>query len=194
MSSYRITRESLATAGACWLNDDKAELGRDREAIEVLIPPEGTEVSVAAVKAALDAGVSPDDVHWALTYAAGLPNRVLRLAACADARRALALVSSSDQRSVAAVDVAERYARGEASRDELNDALFASCDAASAAVRVLDAAKASDATNAAACAAATSAADATRTVYSAAKWGTARNASWRESCLTLARIVENEEL
>ena len=212
MSSYRITRESLATAGVCWLDDDEAELGRDREALEALIPPEGVEASVAAVKAALDAGVSAADVHWALVRAAGLPDRLLRLAACADARRALALVSSPDPRSVAAVDVAERYARGEATDRELIEARDAAVDAAGAArdaYTVYAAACAADAAadtiyaaartaeaaaNAAAWGArAARAADAT-SAADAGECSAARNASWRESCLTLARIAETGEL
>ena len=70
--------------------------------------------------------------------------REWRLFAIWCARRALALIPSPDPRSVAAVDIAERHARGEASDEELaaaeRAATFAARDAASDAAR--DAARA----------------------------------------------------
>lgn len=129
MADHRITRESLTAAGACWLDAD-AEPGADRETLQRLIPEGGLLVTVAAVRQALDAGVSPDDAHWALAHAAGADDATLRLHACWCARQALSLVESPDPRSLAAVDVAERHARGTASDAELAAARDAAWDAA----------------------------------------------------------------
>ena len=82
--------------------------------------------------------------HW--THVA------MREHACAEARHALALVASPDSRSVACVEVAERYARGEATDEELAEASDAAARAAAraAAWDASDAARAaSDAARAA---------------------------------------------
>ena len=130
-----ITRASLRAENACWTD----------ERIAMLLPPAGiTAQQIADGYAA--AGVFPDDAHWALCYAAGASDRVLREHACWCARQALALVAEPDPRSVAAIEVAERYARGEATAEELA--------AARAAARAAAWAAASDAACAAARAAA----------------------------------------
>lgn len=113
-----ITRESLRAAGACY-SDDK---------IEAIVPTEGLTPSQVAALGAVPA----DDRHWALMYASGASERVLREHACWCARQALALIAEPDPRSVAAVDVAERYARGEATGEELSAACAASAAGAAA--------------------------------------------------------------
>lgn len=56
--------------------------------------------------------------------------RELRLFACWCARQALALVKTPDPRSVTAIEVSERFARGEATCAELDAARYAATDAA----------------------------------------------------------------
>ena len=121
--------------------------------------------------------------------------RTARLFAVWCTREALRLVDKPDQRSVAACDVAERYANGEATDGELAAAWTAACDAAmdaanaaaSAVVKdaAMDAAKAAamDAAKAAAWTAArdaawTAAMDAARAAAKAAAWTAARDAAW----------------
>jgi hypothetical protein len=122
MSTIVITRESLRAAGACYdAGDDRA--GRPRR-IDALFPPEGLPVTAESVELARAAGVPDRDIFWALTY--GCPEVTdthWRLIACACARRALeaerAAGREPDQRSWRAVEVAERFARGEATDQEL---------------------------------------------------------------------------
>ena len=93
--------------------------------------------------------------------------REWRLFAVWCARRALALIPSPDPRSIAACDVAERHARGEASDADLAAARAAAWDAARAAARAAAWAAAWDAAWAAAWDAAW-----------AAAWDAARAAAW----------------
>jgi hypothetical protein len=113
-----ITRASLRAARACYPDARIAEL----------VPAEG--LSPAQV-AALD--IPAEDRHWALRCAAGADEATLRRHACWCARRALARVAAPDPRSVAAIDVAERYAAGEATQAEMSAAGDAAWDAARAA-------------------------------------------------------------
>ena len=107
--SALITRESLRSAGACHSDERIAEW----------VPEAGVVVSPETVAEAISAGVSREDIHWALAMAAVASDRVLREHACWCARRALALVPDPDPRRLKAVEVAERFALGEATRDEL---------------------------------------------------------------------------
>ena len=101
----KITRESCRAVGACYSDGDLAEI----------IPPEGlTPREVAALDA-----VPICDRAWVLRRAAGASDRALRLAAVGSARRALARVATPDPRSLAAVDMAERFARGLATAEGL---------------------------------------------------------------------------
>ncbi|MGL4808570.1 MAG: hypothetical protein ACRC4O_07485 [Giesbergeria sp.] len=204
-----ITSESLRAAEACWTDERIAEM----------VPPEGVTAR-QLVDGYAAAGVSEEDAHWVLCYAAGASDRALREHACWCARQALALVESPDPRSVAAVEVAERFARGEATNDELADARAATwaatCDelaaasvaawAASAAVWT-DARAASAARDAARAlvmaaesAARASAMDAARSAESvagAAVWAAARAAArvaaWAAQVQDLAERIEKEE-
>jgi hypothetical protein len=101
--------------------------------------------------------------------------RTARLFAVWCTREALRLVDKPDQRSVAACDVAERYANGEATNDELAAAREAAWDAAWD--TALDTAwyAARDAASAAASAAAWTAA---RAAASAAAWAAALDTAW----------------
>ena len=74
----------------------------------------------------------PDkDIIWLLCHKEFMSDKDLRLFAVWCAREALKLVDKPDQRSVEACNVAERYANGEATEEELDDA----ADAAAAAAR-----------------------------------------------------------
>ena len=65
-------------------------------------------------------GIVPaKDILWLLCRNEFLSDRDLRLFAVWCAREALKLVDNPDQRSVAACDVAERYANGEATKEDL---------------------------------------------------------------------------
>ena len=74
-----------------------------------------------------------EDRLWVVCREELIDAKTLRLFAVWCAREALKLVDNPDPRSVAACDVAERYANGQATRDELAAALAAAWDAARAA-------------------------------------------------------------
>ena len=78
-------------------------------------------------------GVPPRDRRWVLLRESVLPAKVLGLFACAIVERLMRRVGWKDERSWAAVAVARRYARGEASDEELGAAAAASRPAAAAA-------------------------------------------------------------
>ena len=71
----------------------------------------------------------PEDRLWVVLHQGWIDDRTLRLFAVWCARQTLALIENPDPCSVAACDVAERYANGAATGDEL----AAAWDAASAA-------------------------------------------------------------
>ena len=110
----------------------------------------------------------------------GLTDAQLRLFAVRCARRVQQLMT--DPRSIAALDVAERHAKGEATDEELAAARTAAWAAAWAA------ASASSAAATAACAAARTAAWAARD----AAWATASDAAW--AAASAAERVEQVEI
>ena len=132
-----------------------------------------------------------DDAIWCLRTVEGY-DREIRLYAVWCARQVQHLLK--DQRSLNALDVAERYANGEATEAELtaarDDALYAVCDADSAARSVAWAARsaAMDATWDAARAAAWDAARA-----AGAAWDTARVEMRQRQADELRRICEEVE-
>ena len=67
------------------------------------------------------------DKVWAFTREGIVDDKTLRLFAVGCARRVQHLMT--DQRSLDALDVAERYANGNATKDELNAAMAAAWDA-----------------------------------------------------------------
>jgi hypothetical protein len=157
--TFLITRKSCRKINTCYSDTQLVEL----------IPSEGFTPSQVAELTS----ISAYDKHWLLVYTSGATDRILREHACWCARKALALVENPDPRSIQAIGISERYARGEATEEELNIARKAADDAASAA----DANAATCTANATAWYAAASAADAAR---SAAAWyaDAARSAAW----------------
>ena len=112
------------------------------------------------------------DRLWVVIRNECIDERTLRLFAAWCARQALALIDNPDPRSVAAVDMAERFAVGEATVDELEAAGAAAWDASAAAW-----AAARDAAGAAAGAAARDANAAVRAAASGTAWAAARDAA-----------------
>ena len=116
----KITRELLRDWYACY-SDDR---------IHELVPVEG--LTPAQVLDRTD--VPAEDRLWVVLRESVIPRRELHLLACKWAREALAVVGNPDPRSVAAIDCAERFARGKATTEELaaawDSACAAACDAA----------------------------------------------------------------
>ena len=110
-----------------------------------------------------------NDCLWTFRCVEG-HDREFRLYAVRCARRVQPLMT--DPRSLAALDVAERYANGEAASEELA-AAWAAADAAARAARA-----AADAARDAAGAAAGAAAEAAVWAARAAAWAAARDAAW----------------
>ena len=83
---------------------------------------QGTALDVLNIEAC-----PPRDRLWVVLREGWIDDRMLRLFAVWCARQALALVDNPDQRSIAACDVAERYANGEAAAasDAASDAALA---------------------------------------------------------------------
>ena len=73
------------------------------------------------------------DIVWLLCNKLYMTDKDMRLFAVWCAREALKLVDNPDPRSVEACDVAERFANGEATEEELAAAWAAACNAARAA-------------------------------------------------------------
>ena len=124
-----------------------------------------------------DERIPPRDRIWVVTRPGRIDDTTLRLWAVWCARQALALVADPDPRSVAACDVAERFALGAATDDELAAARAAAWDAAYAAWAAWDAYAAWDATWAAAWDAYAAAYAATRTAARTAAWAATRTAA-----------------
>ena len=82
----------------------------------------------------LKAGQVPAaDRIWLVCHKGWIDDRTLRMFACWCAREALARIDNPDPRSINAVEVAERYANGDATKTELTAAWAAARAAASAA-------------------------------------------------------------
>jgi hypothetical protein len=109
MKTYLVTRNSCRKANSCYSDEELAEL----------IPLEGlTPQQVAGL-----VSVSAEDRHWALAHASSATDRILQEHICWCARQLLARVENPDPRSIQAVEVSERFARGEATDEELDAAL-----------------------------------------------------------------------
>ena len=132
--------------------------------------------------------LKPDWRVWLATREGVLDDRTSRLFACWCVRQVWHLLT--DERSRHAVEVAERYANGEATAEELAAAWDAAWDARDAAWAASDAA--SDAASADACAAARAAAwDAARAAAWAAAWAAARDARAAAREKQAAWLLEN---
>ena len=166
-----ITPALLREWGACYDDDQIAEHFGDRESVTLL------EV--------LDSEIAAQDRVWVASYA--LSERDARLFACWCAEQVLG--DDCDPRSRAAVDVARRYALGEATSEELSAARDAAWDAAwdAAGDAARDAAR--DAAGAAAWAAWAAARDAAR----AAARDAARAAARDAQVARIRRHVTGEE-
>jgi len=168
MSNFTVTLESLRKAGACFRgynkvvravqsrefsNDDRVRATYIRfaykEPIPLLLIVESNGI---------------DDAIWALRCVNNC-DRDVRLFAVWCARKVQHLMT--DARSVAALDVAENFANGRASKDELIAARAAAWDAARAV-----------AWNAARAAARSAAWDAAWDAARSAAWDAARAAAW----------------
>ena len=155
--------------------------------------PDGETLSVLDWVEKYSSVVPPKDIIWLLCRNEFLSDRDLRLFAVWCAREALSLIDSPDPRSVAACDVAERYANGEASQEELAAARVASCAATHAAAYVAAHAAAYVAAHTAAYIAADAAADAT--AYAAyAATNAATNAVTNAAAANAAREKQLNQL
>jgi len=159
MTRIKITRTSVLSARPC--DDYPPDL------IHELIPPEGLTIREVA-----EAEQIPiQDRVWALTRGLEVPqalraavDREWRLVAVSVARRSLEPVPAPDPRSVRAVDVAERYALGEATAEELREAEAAAWEAWATAEELREA-------------------EAARAAWASAAWASAARASaaWASS-------------
>jgi hypothetical protein len=114
--TFLVTRESCR----------KAKISFSDEKLVELIPEEGLTPQQVAQLASIPA----KDRHWILVYASGATDRILREHACWCARQAFARVDNPDSRSIQAIEVSERFARGEATLEELKIAQKAAAEAA----------------------------------------------------------------
>ena len=76
---------------------------------------------------------SREDILWLLCRKEYMTNKDMRLFAVWCARESLKLVKETDERSVNACNVAEKFANGEATKEELAAARSAACAAADSA-------------------------------------------------------------
>ncbi len=165
MELKRFTIEDIRSWGPCY---DPAT-----------VAPEGWQGTALDV---LRSSIPDEDKLWVVLREECIDARALRLFAVWCARQALALVENPDPRSVAAFDVAERFANGQATADELAAASDAASDVARAAARAAESDAAWDAARAAASDAASAAAwaaasDAESDAARAAAWAAARAAA-----------------
>jgi len=136
---------------------------------------EGRQWAMQNCKSMQDAWakLKPEWLIWVATREGVLTDKELRLFAVWSARQVQPLMK--DQRSITALDVAERHANGQASDEELAAAMDAARDAAWAAAWAAARDAARDAAWAAAWAAAR---DAARDAARAAARAAARDAAW----------------
>ena len=117
----KISNRIIRRFNPCY---DPSELGsKEREYLPI----------VEAVEKYRDKCKNKGDVVWLLCRKEFMTDRDMRLFAVWCAREALKLLENPDQRSIDACDVAERFANGEATSDELSAARDAAGDAAVAA-------------------------------------------------------------
>ena len=148
-----------------------------------------------------DKRIPAKDRIWAATRKGMLDDRTLRLFACKCVREVWHLLT--DERSRKAVEVAELYAVGEATDEELGAARDAASAAASAAARAAASAAARDAAWGAAwdaardaawgaAAARDAASAAARDAASSAAWDAARDAARDKQIMILIQLIENQ--
>ena len=152
---------------------------------------DGREWAIANCSDMADAWhkLQPDWLIWVATRPGVLADRELRLFAVFCARQVEHLLT--DQRSRDAIEVAERFANGEATREELASARAAAWAADRAAARASVSAAASDAASASAAAsvsASVSASASARAAVSAAAWA---SASASDAAFNLAQAAQS---
>ena len=119
----KITYKDLVKMNPCYMPD---EIGIGK----------GYSATVSEfIKEFRDKVKSKDDILWVVCRKEYMTDRDMRLFAVWCARGALNLVENPDIRSINACDVAERFANGDATYDELAAARAAAWDAAWAAAR-----------------------------------------------------------
>ena len=89
-------------------------------------PEEWTGTALDVLKAEQ---VPAEDRLWIVCHDGWLDDRTLRLFAVWCARKSLSLIDNPDPRSVTACDISERYANGEATKEEFRTARGAALDA-----------------------------------------------------------------
>ena len=98
--------------------------------------PDGEELTVVEwVEKYSEKVKSKRDILWLLLRNYFLDDKELRLFAVWCAREALSLVENPDPRSINACNIAEKFANGECTKDELAAARSAACDAARSVAR-----------------------------------------------------------
>jgi len=171
MRDLQITPEMILEKDPCreWVGRLREYAGQSKSLLEIL---EMDDVAVG------------DRIWLALQF---LDDKTRRLFAVWCARQALSLIKNPDQRSVDACDVAERYANGEATEDELTEA-----DAAARSAAWSAAAAAYAVAYAAADAAAYAAADAAAWSAAAAAYAAAYAAARKKQLNRLIEMVKEQ--
>ena len=113
-----ITYQDLMLRKACY---DPQEIG---------MPTDYSATITEFINDYRDKVKDKEDIIWAVCHNHYMTDRDLRLFAVWCAREALKLIKEPDQRSVTVCDVAERFANGNATQDELAAAGDAAGDAA----------------------------------------------------------------
>jgi hypothetical protein len=124
--TFLITRDSCR----------KAKISYSYEELAKLIPSEG----LTPLQVVKNTTILVDDQYWMLVYASNATDRILREHACWCARQALSSIENPDPRSIQAIEVAEKFARGEATLEELDTtqkAAWSAADAAAKAAKVV---------------------------------------------------------
>jgi len=111
------------------VRDDWKACYRPRRLAALFRSPK-TPLEVLAIKRGTWADVPSEDRLWVVLREGVLPDKTLRLFGCWCADTSLAMTPNPDPRSIAAVEVARRFALGEATRDELDAARYAAWVAA----------------------------------------------------------------
>ena len=127
MELKRVTVEDVLDWDPCWVEEDEGDGSRVRR----VLAPLGE--SFTAIDILGLSGVSPEDRLWVVLRPEMLGDRVLRLFGVACARSALLSSGHDDPRSARACDIAEAYALGEATREDLQAAWSAAESAAESA-------------------------------------------------------------
>ena len=197
MTKFTVTLKALRAAGACFEGYNKlvrslqGKAFTEEDAARASYLHYNYEGDISVLQILESNGI--DDALWSLCCVEGC-DKDIRLYAVWCARQVQHLMS--DNRSITALDIAEQYANGLVTKEELKTARDAAWDAASYAASYAAGAAASDAARAAAGAAASDAAratasDAARATAGAAAWATASDAARVSQKDMLVRMINN---